>query len=400
MVNNMKILQINIFATLSTGRIAVDLYKTLVKNGDEGCIAFARGSIEKDIPNIRIGSELDVKLHGIATRITDKTGFYSINPTKKLIEQIKQYNPDIIHLHNIHGYYINIELLFNFLKEYNKPVVWTLHDCWAFTGHCAYFDLANCNKWKSHCEKCPQKKEYPKSLIMDNSYWNFDKKKELFCDVKNMVLVTPSKWLAELVKLSFLKEYPIKVINNGIDLTVFKPTKSNIRKQYNLEDKFVILGVAGVWDKRKGLADFIELSKNLDDKFRIVVVGVTEKQQQNLPKNMIGILRTHNVKELAQLYSTADVFVNPTYEDNFPTTNLEALACGTPVITYNTGGSVESVNNTCGIVSPQGNINELKNNILKCFKNNFDEYNCANAGLKYDKFKCFKEYIDLYRRII
>lgn len=340
MVNSMKILQINIFATLSTGRIAVDLYKTLVENGNEGCIAFARGSIEKDVPNIKIGSELDVKLHGIATRITDKTGFYSTKPTKKLIEQIKQYNPDIIHLHNIHGYYINIELLFDFLKDYNKPVIWTLHDCWAFTGHCAYFDLANCNKWKSHCEKCPQKKEYPKSLFLDNSYWNFNKKRELFCGVKNMTLVTPSKWLSELVKFSFLKEYPIEVINNGIDLSVFKPTESNIRKHYNLEDKFIILGVAGVWDKRKGLSDFIELSKNLDDRFRIVVVGVTEKQRQRLPKNMVGILRTHNVKELAQLYSAADVFVNPTYEDNFPTTNLEALACGTPVITYNTGGRV------------------------------------------------------------
>ena len=270
-----------------------------------------------------------------------KTGFASKHATKKLLKFLDKINPDIVHLHNIHGYYLNIELLFNYLKEKQIRVIWTLHDCWSFTGQCAFFDYVGCDKWQTECKNCPMLSEYPKSFV-DSSKWNYQKKKELFTGL-NITLVTPSKWLASLVKNSYLKVYDVKVINNGIDLNVFKPTPSNFREKYCLKDKKMILGVAGVWDRRKGLNDFIELSKLLDDNYVIVLVGLNDKQLDLLPHNIIGIKRTENQQELAGLYTTADVFFNPTYEDNYPTVNLESLACGTPVITYDTGGSPEFV---------------------------------------------------------
>ena len=342
----MKILQINsVCGVGSTGRIATDLYKVSEEQGHQCKIAYGRGTAPQGIDSIKIGSNLDNYMHVLKTRIFDKHGFGSVNATKKFIEEVKEYDPDVIHLHNIHGYYINIEILFNYLKEANKPVIWTLHDCWAFTGHCAYFDYVGCSKWKNGCNKCPQKEGYPTSKVFDNSKLNYEKKRELFTSVKNMTIVTPSKWLANLVKESFLGKYPVEVINNGIDLDIFKPTKSYFREQYGLEDKFIVLGVASVWEERKGLKYFVELSKELSDDYKIVVVGVTEKQKKELPNNILAITRTNNVKELAEIYTVADVFVNPTLEDNFPTTNLEALACGTPVISFNTGGSVESIDN-------------------------------------------------------
>ncbi|MGN1410885.1 MAG: glycosyltransferase [Oscillospiraceae bacterium] len=395
----MKVFQINTFATFSTGRIAVDLYKTLKENNHDSCIAFARGQIEEGIPYYRIGTDLDVKLHGIATRITDKTGFYSTNPTKALIQKIKEYNPDIIHLHNIHGYYLNIELLFNFLKEYNKPIVWTLHDCWPFTGHCAYFDMAKCNKWQSHCERCPQKSAYPKSLLLDNSSWNFDNKKELFCGVKNMVLVTPSQWLADLVKKSFLKEYQVKVINNGIDLSMFRPTESDLRKQYNLEDKFVILGVASTWDERKGLDDFIKLSKMLNDNFQIIVVGINEKQKKSLPNNIIGISRTHDVKELAQLYTMADVYINASVEETFGMPTIESMACGTPCIVYDATAIPEIVTKNTGYIVQPHDLKKVVQ-ILNSHLINLHSIDCINYVKKFDKIKKFNEYIELYIDLI
>ena len=305
-------------------------------------------------------------------------------------------------MHNVHGYYINIELLFNFLKEYNKPIVWTLHGCWAFTGHCAYFDYANCYKWETHCQKCPEKKSYPTSIFLDNSYDNFEKKKELFTGLKNMTLVTPSQWLAKLVKRSFLKEYPVIVINNGIDLNVFKPTPSAFRKKYDLENKFIILGVAYKWERRKGLDYFIELSKMLREKEAIVLVGLSKKQIKDLPKNIVGITRTNSTKELAEIYTASDIFFNPTLEDNFPTTNLEALACGTPVITFNTGGSIEAIDNSTGYIVEKGDLQKVKKIIQKMEKEGKDTYSkhcIARANNYYDKNKKFQEYIELYEKL-
>ena len=393
----MKILQINsVCGVGSTGRIATDLYKVLEEQGHECKIAYGRGTAPEGIDSIKIGSNLDNYIHVFKTRVFDKHGFGSVSATKKFIEKVKEYDPDIIHLHNIHGYYINIEILFNYLKEANKPVVWTLHDCWAFTGHCSHFDYVGCDKWKNGCNNCIQKNEYPSSKVMDNSKFNYEKKKELFTSVKNMTIVTPSKWLANLVRESFLGKYSVEVINNGIDLDVFKPTESDFRERYNLQDKFIVLGVASVWTERKGLKYFIELSKELSDDYKVVVVGVTEKQKKELPNNILAITRTNNVKELAEIYTAVDVFVNPTLEDNFPTTNLEALACGTPVITFNTGGSVESIDNKNGIVVYEKDLNALKKAILK-INNNILNYEIKSEI--YNKFDRYKDYIELYHKL-
>ena len=395
----MKVLQINsVCGVGSTGRIATDLYKVLEEQGHECKIAYGRGRAPEGIDSIKIGSNLDNYYHVFKTRVFDKHGFGSINETKKFIEKVKAYNPDIIHLHNIHGYYINIEILFNYLKEANKPVVWTLHDCWAFTGHCAYFDYVGCEKWKSGCGNCQQKYSYPNSKLADNSKWNYEKKKELFTSVKNMTIVTPSKWLASLVKESFLEKYDVEVINNGIDLDIFKPTESNFRETYNLQDKFIVLGVASVWEERKGLKYFIELSKKLSDEYRIVIVGVDEKQKKSIPGNIISISRTNSTKELAEIYTSADIFINPTLEDNFPTTNLESLACGTPVITFDTGGSPECIDIENGMIIKKDDIDGLYKAICEMSKNiSHKDKNIKICNL-FSKKSMFKDYIKIYDR--
>lgn len=338
-----RILFINSVCNGSTGTICKNLYKAAQEAGHTCCIAYGRGDAPEGFNTIKIGNQLDTYLHVLKARLFDASGFGSKKATKSFIKQIEKFKPDVIHLHNIHGYYVNIEILFNYLKQHPEiKKIWTLHDCWSFTGHCAYYTYAKCEKWQTGCNgNCPNKKEYPQT-ILSNIKSNFNKKREIFSGVENMILVTPSKWLKKEVEKSYLKDYPIEVINNGVDTNVFRPIPSNIKQQYGIEDKKVILGVASVWDKRKGLDTFIELSKDLDDQYQIVLIGLSKKQIEKLPKNVIGISRTENVQELVKWYSAADVYFNPTLEDNYPTTNLEAIACGIPVITFNIGGSPES----------------------------------------------------------
>ena len=381
----MKVLQINsVCGIRSTGRICTDLAEVLEQSGHECKIAYGRETVPEKYQKyaVRIGTDMDVKIHALQSRIFDNTGFGSKKATEKFIEWVKEYDPDVIHLHNIHGYYINIEVLFNYLAEADKPVIWTLHDCWTFTGHCAHYSYVKCEKWKKGCEKCPQKKEYPSSLILDSSKKNWERKKDLFTSVKNMTFVTPSRWLANQVEQSFLRKYPVKVIPNGLDLNVFKPTPSDFRNIHNLEGKKIILGVASAWGPRKGLDDFVELSKILGENSKIVLVGVTAKQKKELPKNILAIERTNSVKELAEIYTAADVLFNPTYEDTYPTVNLEAQACGTPVVSYRTGGSVESI--------PQENVIE---------QGKYQEITKINPVLVkhvMDKHQTSESYINLY----
>ncbi len=338
----MKIVQINTFPYKATGAIMMGIHQLLLGEGEESYVVWGRGRDSKDACEIAIKDELGVKIHGLYTRLTDRTGFASQRATRKLIAQLESIKPDIIHLHNIHGYYLNIEMLFEFIKANHIKVVWTLHDCWPITGHCAYFDMVECEKWKTGCSHCPQKDTYPASKVMDSSEWNWRKKKELFTGL-DAVVVTPSNWLANIVEQSFLGEYPIKVIPNGIDTEIYKPSyNQKVRDRLAPQEKPLVLGVASEWTERKGLADFISLAKDNKD-IQFVVVGVTQERQRALPEELIGICRTSNVEELVELYSVADVFFNPTYEDNFPSTNLEALACGTPVVTYDTGGSPEAI---------------------------------------------------------
>ena len=343
----MKVLFINCVCGIgSTGRICGEKAEALEAEGHTCRIAYGRDATVPDRYKkyaVRIGGDLDVKLHAASSRVFDNAGFASRRATQKFIAWMQKFDPDVIHLHNLHGYYINVEMLFKYLKSVDKTVTWTLHDCWAFTGHCAHFTIAKCDKWKTHCERCAQKGAYPASILLDRSKQNFDKKKALFCGVKNMTLIAPSEWIANLAKQSFLSEYPVRVEHNTIDLDVFKPTPSDLREKYALGEKKIVLGVSGVWSKEKGLDDFVSLSRMLDERFKVVLVGLTEEQKNALPDSVLGIVRTESAKELAGIYTAANVFVNLTYEDNYPTVNLEAEACGTPVITYRTGGSPESV---------------------------------------------------------
>ena len=356
----MKYLFINSVAGCgSTGRIAAEKCRELMAQGHKCVLAYGRDVANcEGIRTIRIGSELDYKLHGVMNRVLDNQGFGSKAATRRFLQWVRDYDPDVIWLHNVHGYYIHIGLLFHYLRFCGKKILWTLHDCWAMTGHCAYFDFVGCEKWKTGCHNCPQKKAYPASLLLDNSRGNYEKKQKLFGGIPDLTLITPSQWLADLVKQSYLKEYPVEVVYNTINTEIFQPTPGNFREKYGLDNQKIVLGVASIWEERKGLRDFLKLAKMLDASYHIVLVGLSPEQAKNLPDNVLAIPRTNSPRELAQIYTAADVFVNPTYEDNFPTVNLEARACGTRVVSYDTGGCRETLGAQDTLV-PKGDVDAL-----------------------------------------
>ena len=400
-----KIFQINSDVNSgSTGRIAEEIGQAAMNSGWESYIAYGRNARQSQSELIRIGSDWDVKVHGFQTRLFDRHGLGSKLVTKDLIDKIKIISPDIIHLHNIHGYYINIEILFKYLQNSNIPVVWTLHDCWPITGHCSYFTFVGCEKWETKCYSCPQKKSYPASWLLDRSEKNFYLKKELFTSLPNLTLVPVSKWLSGIIKESFLNEYPKKVIHNGINSDVFKPSISRtFRTRYGLESKFILLGVASVWTPRKGLKDYIELSKRLNTDFTIVLVGLTRKQIEILPNNILGIERTENVEELAEIYSAADIVLNLSYEETFGLTTVEGLACGTPGIVYNATASPELIDNSTGIVVEKGDIYGLMEaiNHIKIKGKEYYTEACVYRVLRlYRKEDCYKEYLELYESLL
>ena len=385
----MKVLMINVVCGIrSTGRICTDLAAALEEQGHEVKIAYGRENVPEQFQKyaVRIGNDFDVKRHGLKARLLDGAGFGSKRVTEKFIKWVKEYDPDIIHLHNIHGYYINIEVLFRYLQTCGKKIIWTLHDCWSFTGHCVYFDYVNCNKWEKECNHCPQKKEYPARVGPDFSKRNFNIKKDLFSEIPNLILVTPSQWLANLLSYSYMKKYTVRVIYNGVDTSVFRPVKSEIKEKYNCQGKKIVLGVASVWDKRKGLNTFIELADKLNDSYQIVLVGLDKEQKKKLPSKIIAIERTNSIQELVSLYSAAYVFVNPTLEDNYPTTNIEAIACDTPVIKYETVGSGESAK-IYGLSVPQKNVTQLINAIenIESIERKKINIDCKNVVQKYLK---------------
>lgn len=360
----MRVLHINICGNLSTGNIASDIIREVEKKGGEGVLAYARNAVAEDIPSILIGSQTDVYAHAVLSRITDRTGFYSKRATEALTDKIREWNPDIIHLHNLHGYYLHVGVLFDFLKGYNRPVVWTLHDCWAFTGHCPYFSAVECERWKTGCYDCPEKKNYPASLVLDQSKKNYRDKQHYFLEVPDMTLVTPSKWLKKIVGESFLKEYPCEVIYNGIDPEKFYPRAGqSFRQNYHLTDKKILLGVASTWSKRKGYEDFCKLSERLPENWTIVMVGLKKEQIETLPANVLGIERTKNVEELAQIYSEADLYFNASVEETFGLTTVEAIFCGTPAVVYNSTAVPECVQpdgeNATGYIVEKGDIDAV-----------------------------------------
>ena len=345
----LRYVQLNSFYNGSTGTIMRKLHRGLTERGVDSYIFWGRRHDTINNHEQCCASKAGYLSHGLKTRFFDRMGFYSKRDTARLLRRLDEIDPDVVHMHNIHGYYVNIEMLFDWLASHRCQVRWTLHDCWAFTGHCAHFTYVKCAQWKEHCayfESCPQLHTYPNTYSKANCARNFEDKRRIFTSVptERMTIVTPSIWLADLVGESFLSKYPVEVRHNTIDTNVFKPTSSDFRERYGIGDRFMILGVASPWTERKGLSDFVRLAGELDSKkFAIVLVGLNERQIKELPDGVIGLTRTASPYALAAIYTAADVFFNPTVEDNFPTVNLEAEACGTPVITYDTGGCSETI---------------------------------------------------------
>lgn len=392
------LLQINSTANWgSTGKIAEQIGELVMSHGWDSYIAYGRYANNSQSQLIRIGSKVSQAWHLLISRLFDRHGLASKCATKRLIKKIGQIKPDIIHLHNIHGYYINYEILFNYLQSIDTPVVWTLHDCWAFTGHCAHFVEQECYKWRIGCDNCPLRDSYPKSFS-DRANKNYKLKSTLVRSRRNIAIVPVSNWLANFVRQSFLKDKQITVINNGIDTNVFYPQQTQEKEYYN------ILGVSSTWSNSKGLNDFYKLRTILDaDKYHITLVGLTKQQIADLPDGIIGIERTNSIQELAHIYSDASVFVNPTYADTFPTTNLEALSCGTPIVTYKTGGCPETICSNSGIIVEQGDIKALKRAIEQVCSNGKAYYNraCRKRAEEYfDKNKCFLQYLELYNELL
>ena len=397
----MKILEVNINCGRgSTGRIVESLALGLNRSGHECRAAYSSLPLPERCAEyaFRIGNTPDVYLHGALSRLLDAHGLGSRLATGRFLRQIEEFAPDVIHLHNIHGYYLNYPMLFRYLRTCPSKVVWTLHDAWPMTGHCAYFDDARCEKWKADCSHCPQIRDYPKSWFADRSARNHRLKKELFPSVPSMTLVTPSEWLADVVRQSFLRECDVRVIHNGIDLSAFRPGGENaVREKYGIPSAgCLLLGVASVWDRRKGLKDFIRLSGMLPADCQLVLVGLTKKQIGELPPGVIGIERTENVGDLAALYSAADVYLNLTYEDNFPTTNLEALACGTPVLTYRTGGSPEAIDQSCGASVGVGDLDAVLKAVAQLRERNIPAEACVERSKLFDRSVMVERYLDLF----
>ena len=400
------LLQINVSANAgSTGKIAEQIGITAQNAGWNSIIAYGKRYNESSSTLIRIGNKSDIICHGMQTRLFDRHGLASIKATKTFLSEIDEMDIDIVHLHNIHDYYLNYPLLFDYFRERKLPVVWTLHDCWPFTGHCAHFDFLGCERWQTHCDKCPGKGTYPKSFWLDRSRKNFDDKKKAFTSViDNLTIVPVSYWLERFAKQSFLnRAHRIETIHNGIDINLFHPIEnSSVGDKYGIPvGKKIVLGVAAPWSKGKGLGDFIQLRDKLNDDYVIVLVGLSPNQLKDMSSGIIGIPRTENQSDLASLYSAASVFVNPTYEDNYPTTNIEALSCGTPVITYDTGGSPESITDKTGLVVKKGDIDKLSDGIIKMGKD-IGEHNmdCREwAEQNCDATEVYKRYIELYETL-
>ena len=405
-----KLLQINpvIRINTSTGRIMQEIGELARANGWETYIAYSQGR-DGVSPNaahlIPVGNRWSVAWHGIMTRLFDRHGLASERATRQLIAEIQRIQPEIIHIHNIHGYFLNYRILFEYLSNANIPVIWTVHDCWLYTGHCYYYSYVGCDKWKSQCEQCPQRRDFPTSWWVDRSQQNFGDKKKAFTSIsKELLTIVPvSEWIHGEMKQSFLKDYPYQVIHNGINLENFQVYPADeVKKRYGLEGKRILLGVASIWMEEKGWNDFMQLAGMLNPDEVIVLVGVKEEQKKGLPATIVPISRTDNLKQLAELYAAAEALVNPTWQDNYPTVNLEAIACGTPVVTYRTGGSIEVITPDTGFIVEQGDISGLMEAVRTIEERGKDYYQTkcrAYAEAHFRKEDRYVDYLKLYENL-
>ena len=405
-----RLLQINpvLRVNTSTGRIMQEIGELAMQNGWESYIAYSYGRdgikpCKSQL--IPVGNKWSVAWHGLETRLFDRHGLASDGATRKFVRQIEELGPDVIHIHNIHGYFLNYKILFDFLAHSGIPVVWTIHDCWLYTGHCYYYSFAQCNRWQSGCNHCPQKKDFPASWLFDRSQRNYADKKKAFTSLsaEQLTIVPVSEWIREEMQKSFLKDFRFRVIHNGINTEVFNVCDSEkVRAAYQLGDKHILLGVASIWSREKGLFDFIEMAGMLNKDEVIVLVGVKPEEKKLLPANVVGIARTENISQLAELYAAADAFINPTWQDNYPTVNLEAMACGTPVVTYRTGGSVEAVTGDLGFIVEQGDVKSLleaARMVSRCGKEYYRKRCREYAWTYFRKEDRYADYLKLYDEV-
>lgn len=401
----MRVAQINsVCGQGSTGRITVELSEMLSNNGINNHIYYGVGTSEFK-SSTKFSSDLYVKYNILKTRLFGKHSFYSKTGTKRLIKFLKNYQPDVIHLHQPHGHYINIKLLINFINEHEIPLVLTLHDCWIFTGHCVHFTVANCEKWKTGCGGCPQLKQYPKSLIFDRTAESFRDKNILLNSIKNVSFVAISDWIYSISKQSMIKNQKVFKIYNGIDTKIFLPKNVNyLRSMYDFQSKFVVLGMANKWITNNNTSNLSRFMEKMDDDVVFVLIGVTPDQKASLPRNVFGVERISDINKLADFYSLADVFVNLSYEDSFGLVSAEALSCGTPVVAYNSTACGEIVgNDNCGKIVSLGNFDDVIS-AVKHIKMNGKSYytqNCRERVLAmYDKDNTYREYLNLYNSLL
>ena len=404
--------QINTCINKSTGRIAQQIGEEVWSHGWGSYIAYSvrEPSCTSSSNLLPIGSKWDVYRHAILSRIFDCQGLLSKHSTIQLIKKIRLVNPDIIHLHNLHGYYLNYPMLFSFLKQFGKPVVWTLHDCWAFTGHCVHFTDAACFKWKTGCYDCPKKKAYPSSFVFDRSKLNYKDKILAYGDMHNLTIVPVSHWLGEMAHMSILRQHRIKVIQNGIDIEMFSPRKkleSHVRGKYGLKNKFIVIGVATGWSEEVGLSSFFHLRQRLPiDKYAIIMVGCTPEIMAKIPSGIVGIPRTNSIDELAALYSTADILFNGSYQETFGLVTAESLSCGTPVIVYNSTACPEIVTKDTGYIAEPKNLDQVLNFIIASSEMSKKERSimsekCRSYAVEhFDRREKYKEYLNIYEELL
>ena len=398
----MKVVQVNTVCNTSTGKIMECIQREAIARGYETCSFVGRRKPFRDIPCEKTGNPISFWIHVALTTAFDRQGFGSWFHTCRMIKRIKEENPDIIHLHNLHGYYLNFPLLFHYLKEeYKGKVFWTFHDCWPITGHCVHFAYAGCERWKHQCYKCPMKKKYPISWFLDGSKRNFRIKKELFRSIRNLTVIVPSVWMETWVKESFLKDRTVCVVPNGIDLATFKyGCDEKVYHNYHIADeKKVLLGVASVWDERKGLQDFYKLAETIEqENYQIVLIGLSSLQIRHLPAGITGIMRTENKQELAALYSRADIFINPSREESFSLVTVEAMACGTPVIVLDTSAVKELVTPECGIVIDNTEVKSYVEAIKLVQNGHFLREEVRKCAEKYDQKIMAEKIVSLYEK--
>lgn len=405
-----KLLQINpvLRVNTSTGRIMQEIGELAMTQGWETYVAYSKGRDgikECKSTIVPVGDFWSTAWHGLETRLLDRHGLASEHATREFVKRIEKLAPDIVHIHNIHGYFLNYPILFDFLSKSGIPVVWTVHDCWLYTGHCYYYSYAGCNKWQTGCGHCPQKREFPASYFSDRSHKNWLDKKAAFTSMPldKLIIVPVSNWIRDEMSRSFLKDYHFQVIHNGINTDVFGVYDATaVRRQYALGDKHILLGVASIWSREKGLDDFVKMADFIGRDEVIVLVGIKPEDMKLLPKNVVAIARTENIRQLAELYSAADVFINPTWQDNYPTVNLEAIACGTPVVTYRTGGSIEAITDTTGLVVEQGDVAGLVDAARYIIRRGKEAYRNAcrqYAVANFRKEDRYADYLELYRQL-